>query len=168
LDGSKRWALITTNIRYPTGLSIDYNNAHRVYFVDTKLSKIESMKPNGQDRTVILQGDNLRHPISLDVFESSFYWVTRDSGDLIRQDKFGRGVPVLVDRNLVNPTSIVVAHEYKYNISVNNPCKKSTCSHLCLIIPNGIRCSCPEGSNLAIGSNYNCEAGKNKNIPKLK
>jgi low density lipoprotein-related protein 2 len=107
LDGSKRWAVITTNIRYPTGLAIDVHNEHRLYFVDTKLSKIESVKPNGQDRSVIIAGDSLKHPISLDVFETSMYWVTRDSGELIRQDKFGRGVPVMVERNLVNPTDVV-------------------------------------------------------------
>jgi len=73
--------------------------------VDTKLSKIESVKQNG-NRVIVLQGDNLRHPISLDVFESWVYWVTRDSGELIKQDKFGRGVPVVVERDLVNPTSV--------------------------------------------------------------
>jgi low density lipoprotein-related protein 2 len=99
--------VITTNIRYPTGLAIDVHNEHRLYFVDTKLSKIESVKPNGQDRSVIIAGDSLKHPISLDVFETSMYWVTRDSGELIRQDKFGRGVPVMVERNLVNPTDVV-------------------------------------------------------------
>lgn len=106
LDGSKRWQVITTAVRYPTGLAIDYTGGHRLYFVDTKLSKIESVKQNGNDRVVILQGDNLRHPISLDVFESWVYWVTRDSGELIKQDKFGRGVPVVVERDLVNPTSV--------------------------------------------------------------
>lgn len=50
--------------------------------------------------------DKLHHPISLDVFESTLYWVTRDTGELIKQDKFGRGVPVTVARHLTNPTGV--------------------------------------------------------------
>jgi low density lipoprotein-related protein 2 len=159
LDGSKRWTMVSSSIRYPTGLAVDYYNSHRIYFVDTKLSKIESMNSKGQDRLTILQGDNLKHPISLDVFESWIYWVTRDSGDLIKQDKFGRGVAVLIEKNLVNPTSVKVYHSLKYNMTSNNPCRKSACSHLCLLIPNGgFRCSCPEGTNLRPSSSAQCEA----------
>lgn len=68
MDGSKRWTLVSTNIRYPTGLAIDYNHyQRRVYFVDTKLSKIESVKQNGEDRVTILQSENLRHPSESDI-----------------------------------------------------------------------------------------------------
>lgn len=42
----------------------------------------------------------------MDVFESTLYWITRDTGELIKQDKFGRGVPVTVARDLANPTSV--------------------------------------------------------------
>lgn len=103
------------------------------------------MKPNGQDRITILQSDNLRHPINLDVFESSIYWVTRDSGELLRQDKFGRGVSVMMERNLVNPTSVLVWNSRKQVLG-GNPCGKSNCTHLCLLIPGGARCGCPEGA----------------------
>lgn len=46
------------------------------------------------------------------------YWVTRDSGDLFRQDKFGRGVPEKVKGDLANPTSVRVLQPYRYNTSV--------------------------------------------------
>lgn len=77
-----------------------------MYWVDTKLNTIEVMKPDGSQRRTILKGEALRHPISLDVFESTLYWVTRDTGELLQQDKFGRGVSVVVAKDLVNPSSV--------------------------------------------------------------
>lgn len=46
------------------------------------------------------------HPLALDVFENHLYWLTRDSGLLLRQDKFGRGVPYVITKDLVNPTGV--------------------------------------------------------------
>lgn len=106
LDGSKRRPLITDEIRHPTGLTIDYAMEHTLYWVDTKLNNIESMTYDGKNRKTVLKGENLRHPISLDVFESYLYWITKDTGELLKQDKFGRGVPVAIQRDLLNPSSV--------------------------------------------------------------
>ena len=35
-------------------------------------------------------------------------------------------------------------HPLRYNNTVSNPCSKSECSHLCLLVPGGHRCSCPD------------------------
>lgn len=106
MDGSKRRPLITEEIRHPAGIAIDYAMDHTIYWVDTKLNTIESMRQDGSLRKVIIRGESLRHPVSLDVFESNLYWVTKETGELIRQDKFGRGVQVVVQRNLLNPSGI--------------------------------------------------------------
>jgi low density lipoprotein-related protein 2 len=53
-----------------------------------------------------LLAEALHHPISLDVFESTMFWITRDAGELIKQDKFGRGVPVVITKDLVNPSGV--------------------------------------------------------------
>ncbi|KAJ8966733.1 hypothetical protein NQ317_010605 [Molorchus minor] len=106
MDGSKHRALKTTEMRHPTGLAIDYGQDHVLYWVDTKLNTIETMKYDGSNRKVLLRGEMLKHPISLDVFESNLYWVTKDTGELLKQDKFGRGVPVIVQRDLLNPSSL--------------------------------------------------------------
>lgn len=106
MDGSKRRPVVRDSIRHPTGLAIDNAMDHAIYWVDTKLNTIEMMKHDGSNRKVILKGDLLKHPISLDVFESSLYWVTRDTGELVRQDKFGRGVPFIISKDLVNPSAV--------------------------------------------------------------
>lgn len=106
MDGSKRRPLITEAVRHPTGLTIDYAMDHMIYWADTKLNTIEMMKQDGTNRKVVLKGEFLKHPISLDVFESSLYWVTKDTGELVKQDKFGRGVPFVISRDLVNPSAV--------------------------------------------------------------
>lgn len=106
MDGSKRRPVVTENIRHPTGLAIDQGMDHTIYWTDTKLNTIEMMRHDGSHRKVILKGDFLKHPLSLDVFESSLYWVTKDTGELVRQDKFGRGVPFIISKDLVNPSAV--------------------------------------------------------------
>lgn len=106
MDGSKRRPIVTENIRHPTGLAIDHSMDRSIYWADTKLNTIEMMRQDGSNRKTILKGDFLKHPLSLDVFESSLYWVTRDTGELVRQDKFGRGVPFVISQDLVNPSAV--------------------------------------------------------------
>lgn len=144
MDGSKRRPIVTENIRHPTGLAIDHAMDHSIYWADTKLNTIEMMRHDGSNRKVILKGDLLKHPLSLDVFESSLYWVTRDTGELVRQDKFGRGVPFLISKDLVNPSAVKVYHPLRYNMSVRSECTRAPCSHLCLGVPGGRRCVCPD------------------------
>lgn len=56
LDGSKRRSLIVDRIRHPTGLTIDYTMDHTLYWADTKLNTIESVRQDGANRMVILRG----------------------------------------------------------------------------------------------------------------
>lgn len=56
--------------------------------------------------------EQLGHPLSLDVFENNIYWLARDTGVLIKQDKFGRGVPVIISKNLVNPSGVKGKFEF--------------------------------------------------------
>ncbi|KAI5717758.1 hypothetical protein M8J77_010754 [Diaphorina citri] len=147
MDGSHRRSLVMTGVRHPTGLSVDAAMDHTLYWVDSKLNTIESVRHDGRNRQTILSGsDKLQHPISLDVFENNIYWLARDTGSLYKQDKFGRGVPVLISKDLVNPSGVKAYHAQRYNTSAPNPCSQSPCSHLCLVIPGGYQCACPENA----------------------
>lgn len=55
---------------------------------------------------IVLYTEHLHHPISLDLFENQLYWLSRETGELMKQDKFGRGVPVTIAKDLVNPTGV--------------------------------------------------------------
>lgn len=56
MDGQQRQTLVSEDLGWPTGLSIDYLNNDRIYWSDSKENIIESMRPDGTDRTIVLHG----------------------------------------------------------------------------------------------------------------
>ncbi|XP_068936741.1 low-density lipoprotein receptor-related protein 2 isoform X2 [Petaurus breviceps papuanus] len=155
MDGQQRQTLVSNDLGWPTGLSIDYLNNDRIYWSDSKENIIESMKHDGTDRRLVSSG--VGNPYSLDVFEGHLYWTSKEKGEVWKEDKFGRGDRVKV--LTVNPwlTQVRVYHQHRYNHSVPNICK-DICSHLCLLRPGGYTCSCPEGTRFVEGSSTECDA----------
>ncbi|XP_019378305.1 PREDICTED: low-density lipoprotein receptor-related protein 2 [Gavialis gangeticus] len=155
MDGQQRQTLISDDLGWPTGLSVDYLNNDRIYWSDSKENIIESMRPDGTDRTIVLQG--VSSPYSLDVFEGHLYWMSKERGEVWKKDKFGSGEKVKM--LTVNPwlTQVRIYHQHRYNQSVPNPCK-DVCSHLCLLRPGGYTCACPQGARFVEGSSTECDA----------
>jgi len=116
MDGTNRNKIVNNKLGFPSGIAIDYESDQRIYWSDSKLNTIESSKQDGSNRVVVLKGD-LHHPMSLDLFENEIYWTTRDSGEIFRQDKFGRGVKVRVKKDLEHSTDLKMYHDLKYNKS---------------------------------------------------
>jgi len=145
MDGTKRRIIVNEKLGYPSGLTIDFENNHRIYWCDTKLNTIETSTPDGSDRYTVLH-EGVLHPFSIDIFEDHLYWVTRDTNEIYRQDKFAHGVKVLVKRSLEHTNDVKLFHEKKYNKGLTNFCDDSNCSHLCVLIPLGHRCICPDGA----------------------
>uniref|UniRef100_A0A8C4XVC9 Low-density lipoprotein receptor-related protein 2 n=1 Tax=Falco tinnunculus TaxID=100819 RepID=A0A8C4XVC9_FALTI len=156
MDGQQRQTLVSEDLGWPTGLSIDYLNNDRIYWSDSKENTIESMRPDGTDRTIVLHGGK-NFPYSLDVFEGHLYWIAKERGEVWKKDKFGNGEKVKV--LTVNPwlTQVRIYHQHRYNQSVPNPCK-DVCSHLCLLRPGGYTCTCPQGTRFIEGSSTECDA----------
>lgn len=50
LDGQERKVLVGDGLGWPTGLSIDFANGDRIYWSDSKESRIESVLPSGDER----------------------------------------------------------------------------------------------------------------------
>jgi low density lipoprotein-related protein 2 len=90
------------------------------------------------------------------------FWASEGSGghggEVMQMDKFGRGVPQTVASNLQHTAAIKVFHPDRYNTSITNPCEKTQCTHLCLIIPSGHRCKCPNNIKFQAGSKTSCDA----------
>jgi low density lipoprotein-related protein 2 len=135
---------------------------HTIYWVDSKLNTIESMNEDGERRNIVARGTHLNRPLSIDVFESMMYWASSGSGDkggaVMEMDKFGRGVTQTIASNLQHTASVKVFHPSRYNTSLSNPCVKTQCTHLCLIIPTGYRCKCPNNQAFQQGSKTSCDA----------
>lgn len=56
MDGSKRRRLLSDRMRHPAGLTIDHAMDHTLYWVDSKMNTIESIRPDGTNRIVVLKG----------------------------------------------------------------------------------------------------------------
>lgn len=56
MDGQHRQVLLDEDLGWPTGLALDYLNGNRIYWCDSKENIIESMKPDGTDRKIVMSG----------------------------------------------------------------------------------------------------------------
>lgn len=59
----------------------------------------------------------MNNPFSLDVYGDSVYWVSLQSPELRRQDKFGRGVNTTRQTNLFGVKDVKMYHRQRYNTS---------------------------------------------------
>lgn len=102
-DGSRRRPLVADGLRHPSAISWDAAGGF-LYWTDSKLDVLEAIRADGTGRRLVTRG--LKRPVALEVFGSHVYWLSRDSGELLRLDKFGRGVPIVISRNLLNPSAV--------------------------------------------------------------
>ncbi|XP_014224711.1 low-density lipoprotein receptor-related protein 4-like isoform X3 [Trichogramma pretiosum] len=144
MDGSDRKNLLSQNIHWPNGLTIDYTT-DRIYWVDAKHRVIESATIYGLDRKkVVTRG--LHHPFAITVFEDAVYWTDWHFKSIFLANKNnGRGYKT-IHSGLHFPMDLHSYHpqrqpEYPNHCGENN----GKCSHMCLPKPMGYNCVCPVG-----------------------
>ncbi|CAH1121148.1 unnamed protein product [Ceutorhynchus assimilis] len=154
MDGSHRQPIVTYDVRWPNGLTLDLVKKH-LYWVDAKLNTISVCDWDGRNRKLILFSITaLRHPFSITTFEDWLYWTDWDRAAVFRANKFtGKELgPVTATEMVQNPMVIHVYHPYRQP-DTENHCQpvNGHCSHLCLPAPRVspraplISCACPEG-----------------------
>ena len=116
MNGENRTILVSDGLGNPTGITIDFWMNHRIFWCDSKEKKIESMNADGTDRVLVI-ATQTNHPFSLDVFTNSLYWVSKDTGSVLKQDKFGRGISEVLQTGLLMPHAIKVHSAYKGDLS---------------------------------------------------
>ncbi|XP_052813290.1 low-density lipoprotein receptor-related protein 2-like isoform X2 [Mya arenaria] len=168
MDGSHRSVLVTKRLVRPSALTIDYLMYDRVYWADYKLGVIESIKHDGTDRVMLIK--NVHTPVSLDVFESKIYWISRDNASAHYMNKFGFGNSTVLQTNIPYPSSVRVFHRLRVDLQIKPRCPRSgkRCSHICLLIPDGFQCACPDGTSFLPGSIYACDAAREDVKPEPK
>uniref|UniRef100_A0A8C1S386 EGF-like domain-containing protein n=1 Tax=Cyprinus carpio TaxID=7962 RepID=A0A8C1S386_CYPCA len=150
MDGSMRRVLLDKNLRRPTGLAIDYFS-QRVYWADAELSVIGSVRFDGSDPLVVIDGkQGISQPYRIDIFEDYIYG-TGLKNEVFRIHKYGKKTFEPLDLGIEKTTNVLISHRFKQQ-NVANPCLRMTCDFMCLLNPTGASCTCPEGKTLVNGS----------------
>ena len=83
MDGSGRQSIVTGNLAWPNGLTID-QATNRLYWVDAKLDTIEMTDLNGASRQVLLSSADQIHPFGLAFYENVLYWTDWNKKSILR------------------------------------------------------------------------------------
>lgn len=156
LNGVDRTALVTDNIVWPNGITLDLLN-QRLYWVDSKLHTLSSIDVQGGGRrTLIIDEDKLAHPLGLTVFEERVFWTDVSNNAILSANRLTGGDITPVAEHLSSPEDIILYHNLKQPAG-RNWCQvsNSTCEFMCLAAPQiGSRppkytCVCPDNMMLA-------------------
>ncbi|XP_071495091.1 low-density lipoprotein receptor-related protein 1-like [Diadema antillarum] len=155
MDGRERIDLEVTKIVFPHGITADYP-AKRIYFADTQLELVQSVKYDGTGQRIIKQGPKVSHLYSLTLFENTIYATKWDAeAEIVKIDKLSGNVTRLA-RITNRAGSIHVVHPHRQSIPSQHPCRTNNggCEHLCLISGKTYQCRCQQG--YAVMANGSC------------
>ncbi|CAG0912209.1 unnamed protein product [Notodromas monacha] len=139
------------------GLTLDHI-LRRVYWADAHKGTIEYANWNGNGMAVELKLQKIQIPYSVAVFEASVIWNDLSSSAVLQADRrFRNSTKVL--RKKVLPIDIRVRHAAaQQEYPGLDPCsdvQTKNCSHICVLMPNGYVCLCPDG--LTRVSDHECQ-----------
>ena len=73
MDGSNRTILHNTDLIWPNGITIDYEN-QILYWIDASLDTLEYSNVDGTGRTLLNQGGEIAHPFSITLNDDYLFW----------------------------------------------------------------------------------------------
>ncbi|CAF1581398.1 unnamed protein product, partial [Rotaria sordida] len=151
LTGRQVTYIVTTNIRWPNGLTIDFDD-DRIYWADAWFDRIERAEFDGTNRQVIL---TVVHPFAITVHEHYIYWTDWVLRGIYRAEKYTGANMIEMQNDLpYRPMDIHVVSDQRQKCSYS-PCNISNggCSHICKTAgDNQVECACPSGRQLKLAN----------------
>ena len=124
MDGQHKEDIITTSLKAPTGLTIDYPN-NKLFWLDSKIHHIESSDLDGKNRRHIMVYGH--HLFDVAVFGDNVYWSDSRLKTVSSVNKFtGKNKTELIKRENITsfvPKGISIHH------SLSQP--SGECTHYC-------------------------------------
>ncbi|OWA55095.1 Low-density lipoprotein receptor-related protein 1 [Hypsibius exemplaris] len=151
LDGSGRVDIVSDKIIWPNAITIDFIH-ERLYWVDARLSWIESCKFDGHDRRTV-QRLHYSHPFGLTILADRLYWTDWTTQSIKTAHLNGSGAGIVHDTHR-RPMGIVTMHHSRRPRLVS-PCATNVtnpCDHICLARPGNLyTCLCHFGFEMVGG-----------------
>ena len=97
MDGRAREILHNTQLFWPTGLTLDYQN-QVLYWIDTSLDKIESSNVDGTNRRLITTFASNHLPFAISLFNNILYWSDRNTNTVLSVFSNGTSLSSLIFR----------------------------------------------------------------------
>ncbi|XP_015608522.1 low-density lipoprotein receptor-related protein 4 isoform X2 [Cephus cinctus] len=156
LDGSQRKTIVSTDLSYPNGLAIDYQNK-KLYWADALKDKIEVSDLHGHFRIQIVP--EAIYPFGLAQYENHIYWTDWLKQVVEKADK-ATGKNRIRIRTSLGSTTEIKAVSPRRQIGWT-PCAidNGGCTHLCLYRRQSYKCACPDEPDLA------CSTVASKEVP---
>jgi integrin beta 2 len=158
LSGSPVENIIITDIRTPNGLTIDHK-AHKLYWSDARLDKIERCDYDGRNRVVIVQGQP-QHAFGLAVYGDFLYWTDWILHGIMRANKYTGGDIKRLKMNIARQPMAIIAVAEDTEDCLLNKCQyeKGGCQQICKTNEKSEKsCSCFDNFVLA-DDNMTCLA----------
>jgi low density lipoprotein receptor-related protein 5/6 len=149
VDGHERKVLVNSTLGEPSDLAVDTTD-DLIFWADIKLKRIECSGLEGQNRRVIVE-NGIQGPILIAIQDRFIYWADRGLQAILRANKLtGKDKQIIKSRAQHLSALLSVLPK----TTLDNPCLRADCSHLCLVDrkKNQARCSCPSGSGLVLNA----------------
>ncbi|XP_018572633.1 low-density lipoprotein receptor-related protein 6 isoform X2 [Anoplophora glabripennis] len=158
-DPTTRKMIVTENIFWPNGLTIDYQT-ESIYWVDGKMKFIDRMDYDGGNRVRVLE-KGFEYPFALTKFQSKLFWTDWKTMAIHYYDT--EGSQRMPSELLVSQHPMYIhIWDQRRQPKLPHPCETNNggCSHLCLLAPSppGFTCACPIGIKLT-NDNKTCAEG---------
>ncbi|KAF5890991.1 low-density lipoprotein receptor-related protein 1B-like, partial [Clarias magur] len=155
LDGSDRTVLVNSELIWPSGIAIDYQE-NKLYWCDARTHRIERINlDSGKEREIILK-DNNADLFTIAVYGAYLYWTDRShsNGSIRRGSKNNASDAVTLRSSLGKGLRDVKVFSREREKGMNE-CGRSNggCEQLCLYLgAHRMSCSCAQGRLSADGA----------------
>ena len=126
MDGSARRAIVTGNLAWPNGLTID-QATKSLFWADAKLDVIEMSDLNGGNRQYVMSSAANIHPYGLAVYQNVLYWTDWGNKSVSRfnlssgnQDMIVTGLQQPMDIHVFDPSLIFSGNKLTFYLPFSN------------------------------------------------
>ncbi|XP_071959539.1 uncharacterized protein [Antedon mediterranea] len=141
MDGSNRRVLIDTTIGWPNGIALETKHQF-LYWCDAQMNRIERVKYDGSQRTLMKHLDYSAHPFDIVVDDSFIYFTDWSKKTLMRMNKVVDDELVAVGEDVFGRLSGLALYNSRVLETGETSCTQNNggCGKLCLATPKARTC----------------------------